>query len=115
MEPYLFSRQYAPPRHAASTEDSLKILSSELQHNWKPGMPGLKLEYVPDWWGLELRSPRVFFDPPVECRGDGDWRDKTIRILSYLANLIAVRTNSDSLLDGVWQRTRPLRQTHGRR
>jgi len=90
----LFSRRYVPPATFASTEESLELLHYELQNHWKLEDAGLKLEYVPDWWGLELRSPRVFLDPPVEAAAAAIGGDKTIRILSYLANLITAGTNA---------------------
>jgi ABC-type antimicrobial peptide transport system permease subunit len=78
----------------ATTRESLDFLRDCLQESWSLEDAGLQLNYAPDSMGIELRSPRVFLDPPVVSAATRLTGANQIPLLTYLANLIAAASNA---------------------
>ena len=93
---FVFHRAYWPPPQFqfASTYVSLKFLTAQVQHNWTLQDADLKLDYASAPWGIELRSPRVFLEPPVVAAATRIENTNATFILTYLANLIAAGSNA---------------------
>src|SRR6266702_3287899 len=93
---FVFHRAYWPPPQFqfASTYVSLKFLTAQVQHNWTLQDADLKLDYAPAPWGIELRSPRIFLEPPVVAAATRIENTNATFILTYLANLIAAGSNA---------------------
>lgn len=85
---------YAPMPPLASTAEALPFLATQLQEHWTLADAGLTLDYLAGSAGIELRSRRVFLDPPVADAATRLEGTNCIRILTYLANLISAGTNS---------------------
>ena len=83
-----------PPRSKpASTHEALKALNEELQKSWQLTDAELQLEYPPVPGAIELRTPRVFLDPPVVDAAQ-EIESNAVPILTYLASLISAGSNS---------------------
>lgn len=82
-------------RSGRKPEDLVADINAALRDVWRPGDAALEFRAVNDTRQLELRSPRVFFDPPiVQAALALPISDDAIPVLTYLANLIESGTNS---------------------
>ena len=99
---WLGSRSLRTP----SPEYGAAMLNRVLMNNWSPSDAGLDFENLELQRAVELRSKRVFLDPPVlrhvtgtnsDQYGPGSGRllsSKVDLILTYLANLLQADTNA---------------------
>jgi ABC-type antimicrobial peptide transport system permease subunit len=94
LEYALWHGSYVPPAHIATTQESLNFLAGELQRNWTLADADAKLEYAPDPFAVELRTHRVFLDPPLAQAALTLGSTNAVPILTYLANLISTGTSS---------------------
>jgi putative ABC transport system permease protein len=78
----------------AKTEQSIALLNDTLRQSWTLEDTGLKLDQAPGNMGIELRSSRVFLEPPIVVAAAKFAPTNSISILTYLANLMVAGTNS---------------------
>jgi ABC-type lipoprotein release transport system permease subunit len=86
---WLESRSLRTP----SPEYGAAMLNVMLQHHWSAADAGLDFEIVEQQRVVELRSRRVFLDPPVVRHVTHDIRIAEL-LLTYLANLLRAGTNA---------------------
>ncbi|PYJ01744.1 MAG: hypothetical protein DME25_17575, partial [Verrucomicrobia bacterium] len=72
----------------ATTREALSYLSAALRQTWQLGDAELELRHLPEIRALELRTPRVFLEPPVVTAAEaaGQTVANAQGILTYLVN-----------------------------
>ena len=65
-----------------------------MQHAWSLADAGLKLDYAPQPFGLELRSLQVFLEPATVSAATRLEGSNATFILTYLANLISAASTA---------------------
>ena len=86
------------PRHFASLDSALKseapTTAARLREKWGLADMALELRDLPNNSGLELRTPRVFLDPPVVAAAPRGKDDRRVDALTYFVN--ALEANSET-------------------
>jgi putative ABC transport system permease protein len=83
------------PLHVAPTQEALAALEATLRSHCTASDLDFRLPSLPAPFAAELRSPRVFLDPPVAAAAAG-LNSNSVPLLTYLANLVIAGTNATS-------------------
>jgi len=86
--PEWLARRIAGSTSPPQTETTENKLREDIEAGWELADASLELRDLPNHSGLELRTPRVFLDPPVVAAAPRGKDERRVDALTYFVNAI---------------------------